>query len=189
MVYQEIMGKPYLIQYQYAAEQIQRLSSNGKPINKFYIIGDNPEVDIKGANVFLEHLNTQKTHHNHHYGCNHKEKQPVESILVCTGVYNPQNDLLFHVRKLFEQKNAERGAQQVSSDNENDRFMADENDDDRLIEQPREEKEELDENELSQALSNQNSFISYFDDKLNIPDHTFDNLRHSVDFILRQSDI
>lgn len=39
LVYEEIMGKPYLIQYQYAAEQIQRLSPNGKRVNKFYIIG------------------------------------------------------------------------------------------------------------------------------------------------------
>lgn len=33
------MGKPYLIQYEYAAKQIQKLSPNGKEINKFYIIG------------------------------------------------------------------------------------------------------------------------------------------------------
>lgn len=39
LVYEAIMGKPYLIQYKFAAEQIQRLSPNGKPVNKFYIIG------------------------------------------------------------------------------------------------------------------------------------------------------
>lgn len=59
--------------------------------------------------------------------------------------------------------------------------------DDRTIERPVEEPEELDGKELSQAFSNKNSFISYFEDKNNIPDHTFDNLKHSVEYILNAS--
>jgi len=33
------MGKPYLITYEYAANQIQKLAKQGQIINKFYIIG------------------------------------------------------------------------------------------------------------------------------------------------------
>ena len=34
-----MMGKPYLVTYEYAANKIQRQSKNGGRINKFYIIG------------------------------------------------------------------------------------------------------------------------------------------------------
>jgi hypothetical protein len=33
------MGKPYLITYQFAAEQIQRLAKEEEKITKFYMIG------------------------------------------------------------------------------------------------------------------------------------------------------
>lgn len=157
-------------------------------------------MDIKGANVFLEHLKGQtpkKAHHHHHtIKANRLSQQPVESILVCTGVYNPQNDLLFHVRKLFSHKSpkpvelkstpeSREVATSCSEDSHaNGRVLAQ---DEGLIEQPIEPSEELDESDLSQAFSNKNSFISYFDDEFNLPDHTFDNLRHSVDFILKES--
>ena len=39
LVYDKLMGKPYLITYEFAASQIQKLSKNGALINKFYIIG------------------------------------------------------------------------------------------------------------------------------------------------------
>lgn len=178
-------------------------------------LSDNPEVDIKGANVFLEHLNSSqshvlsKTHHSHQHNIKEKSQQPVESILVCTGVYNPQNDLLFHVRKLFGthkptthkphevarndhkvQRGDEKDRVVLRANSESDDSQSDEYDDtedERLIERPREQSEEFNEDELARALSNKNSFISYFEDKLNIPDHTFENLRHSVDYILKQN--
>lgn len=144
-------------------------------------------------------------HHNHHSVIHHhhtKDKlhQPVESILVCTGVYNPQNDLLFHVRKLFEHKESIKMAQKSRKTIEcDDNSGGDsssvssseeyEDDDECLIERPREQSEELDEAELARALSSKNSFISYFEDKLNIPDHTFDNLKHSVDYILKANNL
>jgi hypothetical protein len=75
---------------------------------KILIHSDNPDVDIKGANLFKEHLydidklkikSTQKS--------NTTIESKVESILVCTGVYNPQNDLNFHLEKLFSETNQE----------------------------------------------------------------------------------
>ena len=39
LVYEHMMGKPYLITYEFASNQIQKLSKNGRLINKFYIIG------------------------------------------------------------------------------------------------------------------------------------------------------
>lgn len=201
LVYEAIMGKPYLIQYKFAAEQIQRLSPNGKPINKFYIIGDNPEVDIKGANVFLEHLNSENpksasmlSHRFRHHSVRQSQvaQQPVESILVCTGVYNPQNDLLYHVRRLFSHSQLPKSRNQSTRSemllDSDERMVSNESDeDDCLVAKPEEEPEQLNENELNQALSTKNSFISYFEDKFNLPDHTFDNIRHSVDYILKQS--
>lgn len=185
-------------------------------------------MDIKGANVFLEHLSKNSPTqmltnglHMHQQSMKEKSQQPVESILVCTGVYNPQNDLLFHVRKLFgnkssTKKSSSHRSHQVVDDHESmttrnddervitrgdsidssrssssmgnsDNSASDEDEDERLIERPREQSEQFNENELAQALSNKNSFISYFEDKLNIPDHTFENLRHSVEYIIKQS--
>lgn len=46
LIYEELMGKPYLVTYEYAAEQIQRLSKNGNRINKFYIIGYFKKLNI-----------------------------------------------------------------------------------------------------------------------------------------------
>ena len=44
----------FKITYEFAANKIEKLA--GKKISKFYVIGDNPEVDIYGANLFKEHL-------------------------------------------------------------------------------------------------------------------------------------
>ncbi len=80
----------------------------------------------------------------------------MESILVCTGVYNPQNDLQIYLKNLFDQnKSKEKG----SSD--------------------------LDKKELIDALSRQNSLINYFENKFNMPDLTVDNISEAVDHIIR----
>lgn len=39
LVYEQMMGKPFLITYQYAANQIQRLAKPGYVVNKFFIVG------------------------------------------------------------------------------------------------------------------------------------------------------
>ena len=39
LVYEQLMGKPYIITYQYATDQIQKLAKPGQHINKFYIVG------------------------------------------------------------------------------------------------------------------------------------------------------
>lgn len=130
-------------------------------------------MDIKGANLYREHLmgssSGDRGHRHQHMTSVNEQNSVVESILVCTGVYNPQNDLRFHVRKLLKDDEVAFSKSAAGG---------------RLIELPQEEAEELNENELRRAMSH-NSFISYFDDKMNIPDHTFDNLRHSVDYILK----
>ena len=50
---------------------------------KIYL-SDNPEVDIKGANLFNMFLNKNRA--NNIEATNLK----IESVLVCTGVYNPE---------------------------------------------------------------------------------------------------
>lgn len=99
-------------------------------MNKFHFAklkkSDNPDVDMRGANLFREHLEGEMKLRNNrnsrrmsrrisidNNSSNNKlrlAQQPVESILVCTGVYNPQNDLLFHVRKIFQQQQASAAA-------------------------------------------------------------------------------
>jgi len=39
LVYGQIMGKPYLVTYEYASSKIQKLARPGYKIDKFYIIG------------------------------------------------------------------------------------------------------------------------------------------------------
>lgn len=170
----------------------------------FIYSSDNPEVDVKGANVFLEHLNTENqskgssmlNHRFRHHSVRQSQvaQQPVESILVCTGVYNPQNDLLYHVRRLFShaqlpsKSRNQSTRSEVAAGEDDERMVSNESDeDDCLVAKPEEEPEQLNEDELNQALSTKNSFISYFEDKFNLPDHTFDNIRHSVDYILKQN--
>lgn len=223
LVYEEMMGKPYLITYEYAANQIQKLSPNGRPINKFYIIGDNPDVDVKGANLFKEHLDNCRVSNlsaSQKSSCKSSRRQslsavldmdacrassPVESILVCTGVYNPQNDFLFHIRKLLHPDSPTNADSLLRSDNKTmsnstmilnatamDVSSGGESSDAKVGQMRKNksfnclmQREELNPVELSTALSRTNSFISYFDDRLNVPDHTFDNLKYSVNYILK----
>jgi hypothetical protein len=232
LVYEDIMGKPYLITYEYAANQIQRLSPNGRRVNKFYIIGDNPDVDIKGANLYKEHLDSIMGSQGRGSRRSSRRQsviedvrsaqgsgsggrfanQAVESILVCTGVYNPQNDLIFNVRKLFNASHLSspplqplNTTQQDLADTNNN-FMNDklsfnagnaddaENNSDeneRAIRRHKSynsfENDDINQIELSHALQRKNSFISYFDDQLNLPDHIFDNLKHSVEYIIKSN--
>jgi hypothetical protein len=118
-------------------------------------------------------------------------ESPVESILVCTGVYNPQNDLLFHLQNLFKTQtifdlnnNIMTNSDQMSDSNypsrqssiRSQRSLRDENQGETNMEQK----------DLHHALSRKNSFISYFDNALNIPDLTFDNLLVAVEYIVRK---
>ncbi len=87
-------------------------------------------MDINGANVFKSQLGDAESK---------KENEHVESILVSTGVYNPQNDLRLQTEKI----------------------------------------------DSKELLSRQNSFINYFDNKLNVPDLIVDNLSDAVEHILQ----
>lgn len=131
--YKNLMGKPYMVTYEYAQNHIQKQSKNGQTINKFFIIGDNPEVDIRGANLYKDYFANKSKCQKQLIieknippllNSNFKVRKPVESILVCTGVYNPQNDL-------------------------------------------------------------KSPCINYFDNPLDIPDVTVNNLMDSVDYILK----
>lgn len=188
------MGKPYLITYEYAAEQIQSLSKNGERINKFYIIGDNPDVDVRGANMYKETLmglndsRSTKTSRRQSQAdalLSQSNLKAVESILVCTGVYNPQNDMLYHLKTIFDRNLSL--APEHDEPNESDGLTL-------VVPDRKISKKESSANfldiealELRDALSRKNSFISYFDNKLNIPDVTVDNLLDAVNYIVQCS--
>lgn len=143
----------------------------------YFFLSDNPEVDIQGANFYKEHLinsAAQKRLHGrrlsqHDILADLRTTSKVESILVCTGVYNPQNDLFYQLSQLFNESNL--NAQDDSSD-------------EAVNESKPDEKIDLEKSELKNALSRKNSFISYFDNKYNLPDLTVDNLYDAVQHII-----
>ena len=99
----------------------------------------------------------------------------VETVLVSTGVYNPQSDLLTHLKNLF---NENLNKEPTTDDNNNDPQQATAN-----------RVEDIEKNELKFALSRKNSFISYFDNKLNIPDVTVNTLLDAVNYIVRNKKV
>jgi hypothetical protein len=112
----------------------------------------------------------------------------VESILVCTGVYNPENDLLVYLRSLF---NATSLADSNSNSEESEPELIDANNNAAsAVNSNRRhgssvslKKDDL--HELKSAMSRKNSFISYFDDKMNVPDVTVNTLKDAVDYIIK----
>lgn len=180
LIYDHLMGKPYQITYEYAANKIQKQAKQ-KKITKFFMIGDNPDVDIRGANTYKEYLqaNQSKT-------LNNEDNISVESILVCTGVYNPQNDLLYHLTHLFDEA--------ISGPESRETEPAEQSDDNNMFlsvnsmkskrNSRRSSTHDLEKNELKSALSRRNSFISYFDNRLNVPDVTVNNFLDAVHHIL-----
>lgn len=218
-------------------------------------------MDIKGANVFMESLQESGQHQPNSNKLARRasrkasrsiepylwnpdvSSQPVESILVCTGVYNPQNDMLYHLRKLIKNRESSNQSSSIRNlnslttsmtlasddkakmsggDANNNIFMGHSDKSSKsssatevalapLTEQDEENQktirpnnnsyprclfdgengngngggdDDLNEVELTAALSRRNSFISYFDDHQNVPDHTFDNLKFAVDYVL-----
>ncbi|CAF2677587.1 unnamed protein product [Rotaria sp. Silwood2] len=97
LMYTALVGKPYEISFQYSEMMANKLArSKGQPkVEKIYFVGDNPEVDIVGANVYNALLNRTKSSTDSFTGCGllaHPSlltAKSCESILVCTGVFDP----------------------------------------------------------------------------------------------------
>lgn len=113
LTYEGLIGKPTEITYRYADHVLNaeaRRMNLPTPLKTFYMIGDTPEVDITGANLYKIYLNNL----HHHKDQGHDEKEAlllcnnslpkcrrippnemflggcaknVEALLVCTGVY------------------------------------------------------------------------------------------------------
>lgn len=72
------LGKPHQVTYEYAHDKLLHMTGSGehseatKPLKRVYMIGDNPESDIAGANSFSPADGTE-----------------WRSILVRTGVWRP----------------------------------------------------------------------------------------------------
>ncbi len=105
---------------------------------------------------------------------------------MCTGVYNPQNDLLYHLTHLFDEA--------ISGPESRETEPAEQSDDNNMFlsvnsmkskrNSRRSSTHDLEKNELKSALSRRNSFISYFDNRLNVPDVTVNNFLDAVHHIL-----
>ncbi|NXF99638.1 HDHD5 hydrolase, partial [Sakesphorus luctuosus] len=78
--YEALVGKPSRVTYQYA-EQLLRAQAGHRhwhqPIHTLYAVGDNLMTDVYGANLYNRQLAAAGAAH-------------CRSVLVCTGVYDPQ---------------------------------------------------------------------------------------------------
>ena len=96
--YTSFVGKPYEISYQYAEAVANKIAlKNGQQkIETVYFVGDNPEVDIVGANMYnhvlKEETNLKTSISGYSLLSDSKllSATACESILVCTGVYDPK---------------------------------------------------------------------------------------------------
>ena len=190
----------------------------------FNFVRDNPDVDVRGANLFKEHLMMEENKLSSRRSSVRSSRRGsyanlsnvssaeqsrwnnrVESVLVCTGVYNPENDLLVYLRSLFNSSmvlpkdsnnnmstsssNEDTISEETSSssssalvDSNNNSYISGSGlrRNDSSVSMKAEELEEL-----KNAMSRKNSFISYFDDKLNVPDVTVNTLKDAVDYIVK----
>ena len=112
------------------------------------------------------------------------EKTSVESILVSTGVYNPQNDLLYHLTHLFDEAIASKEPEPVEESDENPLFLRVSTLNSKSKNSSTTNLVDIEKNELRSALSRKNSFISYFDNRLNVPDITVGNFLDAVQLII-----
>ncbi|CAF2916597.1 unnamed protein product [Rotaria sp. Silwood2] len=100
--YKAFVGKPYEISYQYAETIANKIAlANGQPkVERIYFIGDNPDVDVVGANMYNHVLqqdtNSRKSISGYSLLSDSKFLSATlcESILVCTGVYEPNKHKL-----------------------------------------------------------------------------------------------
>jgi hypothetical protein len=106
----------------------------------------------------------------------------VESILVCTGVYNPKSDWVFHLRNVFVERtnNLKSDENRSIISNSNPSRFRRVDSSGNLI--------DSDKKGVKKALSRKNSFVNYFDDKLNVPDMVVGNLLDAVDYIITNSE-
>ncbi|CAF2964370.1 unnamed protein product [Rotaria sp. Silwood2] len=97
LVYKAFVGKPFEISFQYAEIMANKYAfANGQPkIDKIYFIGDNPDVDIVGANMYncllQQDINAKTSISGYDILTDpkHLTATSCDSILVCTGVYDP----------------------------------------------------------------------------------------------------
>ena len=161
-------------------------------------------MDIRGANLFKEHLlkseSQIKKRRTSLYASNLSSTESVESILVCTGVYNPLNDLNYHLDNLFNDPNNNNNTL-VDANNNNDEaedlnvpvkcfYMNPSNSNSTNVLRKNESIVSLceyEKNQLKKAMSRRNSFIDYFGNCYNNPDTTVDNLMSAVEHIIKNT--
>ncbi|CAF3456513.1 unnamed protein product [Rotaria socialis] len=101
LVYKAFVGKPFEISFQYAEIMANKLAlaKGQQKIDKIYFIGDNPDVDIVGANMYNSLLQQDVDARKSISGFDlitdptHLTATSCQSILVCTGVYDPNKQL------------------------------------------------------------------------------------------------
>uniref|UniRef100_A0A8B9G858 Haloacid dehalogenase-like hydrolase domain-containing 5 n=1 Tax=Amazona collaria TaxID=241587 RepID=A0A8B9G858_9PSIT len=90
--YEALMGKPSKVTYQYAEYLIRAQAAERQwqhPIHTLYAVGDNLMTDVYGANLYNRHTALSQ---------DEEIDNSWESVLVCTGVYNPHTEVPLDTR-------------------------------------------------------------------------------------------
>lgn len=102
--YKALVGKPSEITYRHAERVLNAHAENigiKPPLKRIYCVGDNPETDIMGANLYNRYLSFVRGagQSERVYAGTDSTSTPTawagradscQSILVCTGVYHPE---------------------------------------------------------------------------------------------------
>ncbi|CAB3979605.1 Hypothetical predicted protein [Paramuricea clavata] len=92
--YGMITGKPFLITYKYAERIIEKYLQSkfsvetSNCLKRIYVIGDNPDTDIYGGNLYKEHIKHSLAESENIHSTNVAN---VISVLVATGVHSKGN--------------------------------------------------------------------------------------------------
>ncbi|XP_005104991.1 haloacid dehalogenase-like hydrolase domain-containing 5 [Aplysia californica] len=106
--YKNLVGKPCEITYRFAEHTVAKIAKqmgNTKPIKRLYFFGDNPSVDIVGANLYDRYIKQKDTNGNafdlpvsrlipENEDLHEQTVESCHSMLVGTGVYKhkPESD-------------------------------------------------------------------------------------------------
>ena len=174
--------------------------------DNFLLKSDNPDVDIKGANLYKEHLMSLEPklkRRSSVVNLDIKSTDKVESILVCTGVYSPESDINYHLNNLFIDVNnnnsmdLDENGNSTSCENLNVNkksfYLNSNNSSTSSMARRRMSREgsvgsfasASEKSQIREALSRKNSFIQYFEGKYNTPDLCVDTLMDAVDYIIK----
>jgi len=93
--YEALIGKPSIVTYLYSKDLLEKSARKmgAESMKRIYAIGDNPLTDVYGSNIFNNFLAEEKKSEKT-FNTDDVSIEQCSSILVCTGVYQPEDDVM-----------------------------------------------------------------------------------------------